>query len=390
MGRLLRAAEGAPVTEREFIPVSEPSLGDLERDALVRCIESGWISSEGPEVERFEHEMAAFAGREHGIAVSSGTAALDIAVAVLGIGPGDEVIVPTFTIISCVLQVVRSGATPVFIDADPNTWNIDVPSVAERITSRTKAMIIPHTYGLPADMAPLLDLAAEHGLHLIEDAAEAHALEYQGRPCGSFGTLSTFSFYPNKLITTGEGGMIVTDDDDIAMHCRTLRNLAFAPGRRFVHHELGWNYRMTNLQAALGLAQIASANEFLNRKREISHRYLELFEGIDGLQMPPAMHNGSMNVFWVFGMVLHGAGGEDAENVIRRLQKAGIGSRPFFFPLHQQPVLNRRGIGVGENHPSAENLARNGFYIPNFPGMTESEIARVASEVRRAVAGIHR
>jgi perosamine synthetase len=194
------------VNQAPFIPVSEPSLGALEREALIRCIDSGWISSEGPEVVRFEEEMAAYTGRRHGIAVSSGTAALDVAVAALDIGPGDEVIVPTFTIISCVLQVVRSGATPVFVDVDPLTWNVDVAAVAERITSRTRAMIIPHIYGLPADIEPLVALAELHGLEIIEDAAEAHGLRYRGRPCGSFGALSTFSFYPNKLITTGEGG----------------------------------------------------------------------------------------------------------------------------------------------------------------------------------------
>jgi perosamine synthetase len=292
------------MSEQRFIPVSEPSLGEAERDAVARCIESGWISSEGPEVERFEQEMAAFAGRRHGIAVSSGTAALDVAVAALDIGPGDEVILPSFTIISCVLQVVRCGATPVFIDADPATWNIDVSRVAERITPQTRAMIIPHIYGLPADLAPLIELAEAHGIDLIEDAAEAHGLEYQGRPCGSFGTLSTFSFYPNKLITTGEGGMIVTDDAALAKRCRSLRNLAFAPGRRFVHHELGWNYRMTNLQAALGLVQLSRADELLLRKREIGVAYTTLLGGMGGIQLPlPAAH-GSDNVYWVFGLVL--------------------------------------------------------------------------------------
>ena len=374
------------MTEREFIPVSEPSLGDLERDALVRCIESGWISSEGPEVERFEQEMAVFAGRRHGIAVSSGTAALDIAVAVLDIGPGDEVIVPTFTIISCVLQVVRSGATPVFIDADPDTWNIDVPSVAERITPRTRAMIIPHTYGLPADIAPLIALAEAHGIHIIEDAAEAHGLEYQGRPCGSFGTLSTFSFYPNKLITTGEGGMIVTDDDALAERCRSLRNLAFAPGRRFVHHELGWNYRMTNLQAALGLAQLSQSAELLRQKKAVGEAYLCQLDGIAGLRLPLRTAYGSANVFWVFGIVIDGFIEVDATNVIAWLREHDIGSRPFFYPLHKQPVLRKAGFGAEGRWPVAENISKNGLYLPGSAKLTSSEIERTVGTLREGLA----
>jgi len=374
------------VNGADFIPVSEPSLGSAERDALIRCIDSGWISSEGPEVARFEEEMAAYTGRRHGIAVSSGTAALDIAVAVLDIGPGDEVIVPTFTIISCVLQLVRSGATPVFVDADPLTWNIDVPAVAERITSRTRAMIIPHIYGLPADMGPLVALAELHGLHIIEDAAEAHGLRYRGLPCGSFGTLSTFSFYPNKLITTGEGGMIVTDDDALADRCRRLRNLAFSPGRRFVHHELGWNYRMTNLQASLGIVQLAQVDELLNLKQKVGNRYLDLLADVRGLQLPLRSSLGSENVFWVFGIVLDESTGLDAESVMGRLAAAGIGSRPFFFPLHMQPVLRDLGFGSHDELPTAERIASQGLYLPSSARLTEPQLDRVARELIGALS----
>jgi perosamine synthetase len=373
------------VNQAPFIPVSEPSLGALEREALIRCIDSGWISSEGPEVVRFEEEMAAYTGRRHGIAVSSGTAALDVAVAALDIGPGDEVIVPTFTIISCVLQVVRSGATPVFVDVDPLTWNVDVAAVAERITSRTRAMIIPHIYGLPADIEPLVALAELHGLEIIEDAAEAHGLRYRGRPCGSFGALSTFSFYPNKLITTGEGGMIVTDDDDLADRCRRLRNLAFRPGRRFVHDELGWNYRMTNLQAALGLAQLSQVDELLRLKQAIGLRYLELLADARVLQLPLRSSSGSENVFWVFGVVIDEATGHDAETMMERLAIAGIGSRPFFFPLHLQPVLRSLGFGLRDELPTAERIARQGLYIPSSARLTESQVERVATELLRAL-----
>lgn len=386
MGRLLRAEEEPLMGALPFIPVSEPSLGDLEREALLRCIDSGWISSEGPDVAQFEQEMARFAGRRHGVAVSSGTAALDIAVAVLNIGPGDEVVLPTFTIISCVLQVLRSGATPVFVDVDQDTWNIDVPSVEERITSRTRALIIPHTYGLPANLAPLIELSQKHGFDIIEDAAEAHGLTYQGRPCGSFGTLSTFSFYPNKLITTGEGGMILTDDDALAERCRSLRNLAFAPGRRFVHHELGWNYRMTNLQAALGRAQLSKAEETLSRKRQIGLAYLKLLEGTQGLQMPLRSAHGSDNVFWVFGIVIDASTEREASSVIQQMAAAGIGTRPFFYPLHLQPAIQDRGFGVRDVLPVAERLANQGLYIPMSNRLQQADLCRVVSQLQRSIA----
>lgn len=351
----------------------------------MRCIDSGWISSEGPEVERFEEEMARYAGRRFGIAVSSGTAALDVAVASLDIGAGDEVIVPTFTIISCITQVLRSGATPVFVDVDKDTWNIDVTQVEARITARTRALIVPHTYGLPADMEPLLALAGRYGFDIIEDAAEAHGLRYQGRPCGSFGTLSTFSFYPNKLITTGEGGMIVTDDEAIAQRCRRIRNLAFEPGRRFVHRELGWNYRLTNLQAALGLAQLSRASILLEQKISIGNRYQELLQDCSGIQLPQRHAYGSANVYWVFGLVIDERRNTPASDVISRLARVNIGARPFFFPLHRQPVLEKFGLSASDAMPVADRIAQHGLYIPISPNMSETELTRVANELMNAI-----
>ncbi len=364
------------MSDLPFIPVSEPSLGPEDREALARCIDEGWISSEGPQVGEFEARMAGLVGRKHAVAVSSGTAALDVAVEALGIGPGDEVIVPSFTIISCVTQVVRSGAIPVFVDADPVTWNPDVAQIAEKIGPRTRAIVLPHLYGLPADTDPVLDLVAEHGLRLIEDAAEAHGQHYRGRPCGSFGDVSTFSFYPNKLITSGEGGMLLTDDDDLAERARRLRNLGFQPGRRFVHEVLGWNYRMTNLQAALGLAQLGRWEAHLTRKRAIGLRYLERLDGIPGIQLAPAEHNGEKNLFWVVGLIVDQATGHDARSVMRGLAERGIGSRPFFYPLHRQPVLNRMGIGVGDFLPVADRLGEQGLYLPSGVTIEDDDIVR--------------
>mgnify|MGYP006076975861 FL=1 len=240
-----------------MIPVNTPLLSGNELKYLTECIETGWISSEGPFIKQFEEKFAAYIGRQEGIAVSNGSGALDIAVQALKIGSGDEVIMPTFTIISPAQSVVTAGATPVLVDSDPITWNMDVAQIEQKITKKTKAILVVHIYGLPVDMDPILELCKKYGLYLIEDAAEVHGQTYNGKKCGSFGDISIFSFYPNKHITTGEGGMIMVDDPELAERCRKLRNLAFeTQGRRFVHHELGWNYRMTNMQAALGLAQL--------------------------------------------------------------------------------------------------------------------------------------
>ena len=245
-----------------FIPVNVPLLVGNEKRYLEECIDSGWISSEGPFVERFEQGIAERVERKHAVAVTSGTAALDVAVEALGIRSGDEVIVPTFAIISCINQVLRSGAKPIFVDCDRATWNMDVSAIAEKISDRTKAIMVVHTYGLPVDLDPILALAERHGLKVIEDAAEMLGQTYRDRPCGSFGDISIFSFYPNKHVTSGEGGMVLTDDSDLAERCRALRNLCFRPDRRFVHDQLGWNYRMTNLQAAVGLAQLEQLDMF--------------------------------------------------------------------------------------------------------------------------------
>ncbi|MEI6873251.1 MAG: DegT/DnrJ/EryC1/StrS aminotransferase family protein, partial [Verrucomicrobiota bacterium] len=266
----------------DFVPVNEPVLDGNELRYLEECIRSGWISSEGPFVARFEQEMAARVKRRHGVAVTNGSAALEAAVVALGLGPGDEVVMPTFTIISCDSAVVRSGATPVLVDSCAQTWNMDVAKIEGCITSRTKAILVVHIYGLPTEMAPVLALAQKYGLKVIEDAAEAHVQTYNGQPCGSFGDLSIFSFYPNKHVTSGEGGMIVTNDDVLAERCRELRNLCFQKKRRFIHDELGWNLRMTNLQAAIGVAQLERLDEFVSRKRTMGALYHELLSDTSG------------------------------------------------------------------------------------------------------------
>ena len=258
-----------------FIPVNAPLVNGNEKKYLDECIETGWISSEGPFIKEFEERFAARVGRKHAIAVCNGTAALDVSIEALGIGPGDEVIMPTFTIISCIGQIIRSGAKPVLVDSDPVTWNMDINQIKKKITPRTKAIMVVHIFGLPADLEPILDIAREYDLKVVEDAAQMIGQSYKGMPCGSFGEISTFSFYPNKHITTGEGGMVVTNDDQLAEKCRSLRNLCFQPNKRFVHERLGWNFRMTNMQAALGLAQLERLVEFVKRKRRMGAIYTE-------------------------------------------------------------------------------------------------------------------
>jgi len=370
----------------DFIPVNEPLLDGNEKKYLAECIDTGWISSEGPFVKRFEEEFAARVGRKHGIAITNGTAAIDAAVEALGIGPGDEVILPTFTIISCVMQIVRSGATPVLVDSDPLTWNMDVTQIEVKITPRTKAIMVVHIYGLPVDMDPVLDLCQRYGLKLIEDAAEMIGQTYRGKPCGSFGDISTVSFYPNKHITTGEGGMILTDDDDLAEQCRELRNLCFKPGKRFVHERLGWNLRMTNLQAALGVAQLEQLDAFLEKKRRIGRRYNELLADLPGVQLPLVHTEYAENIYWVYGLVLDDSVEFDAEEAMSRLTKLGVGCRPFFYPMHQQPVLRERGLFEGESYPVAEQIYQRGFYVPSGLALTDDQILRVADALKQIFA----
>jgi perosamine synthetase len=370
----------------DFIPVSTPSLSTEDVDAVAQAIEEGWISSEGPQVREFEAKFSDAIGVKNGVAVASGTAALDIGFEALGIGPGDEVILPSFTIVSCLNQILRSGATPVFVDSMPDTWNLDHQAVESAITARTKAIVVVHIYGLPADIDHIKKLALARDIALIEDSAEAHGQHLDGSPLGSFGTLSTFSFYSNKLITTGEGGMLLTDDDEIAARARELRNLSFNPEQRFVHTTIGWNYRLTAMQAALGLSQLGRMNQLLAHKQEIGRHYHELLQDVEELTLPLPSYRGSDNVYWVFGVVLASDSPLSAREIMESLRRRGIGTRPFFFPLHQQPVLEDFGISRQDSLPISEWLGKQGFYIPNGADSTPETREYVAEQIREIVA----
>ena len=378
----------------DFIPVNEPVIGEREKELVMECLNTGWISSEGPFVSQFEEAFSRRVGRQHGIACANGSAALDIAVAALKLGPGDEVILPTFTIISCAAAIFRAGATPVVVDADPDTWNMVPEQVAAAITPRTAAIMVVHIYGLPVDMDPILELASRHGLTVeaaaidrhgfavIEDAAELIGGTYKGKPCGSFGTISTFSFYPNKHITTGEGGMVVTDDPALAERCRSLRNLCFQAKQRFVHEELGWNYRMTNLQAALGLGQLERLDEVVSKKILMGKEYSRLLGNLH-LQRQAEITDYASNIYWVYGLVASDQhAGLNRETIVDALATRRIGTRPFFWPIHLQPVFENYGLGKPGEHPISEELSIRGFYIPSGIALTEQQQAFVANSIK--------
>lgn len=371
-----------------FIPVNEPLLNGNEKKYLCECIDTGWISSEGPFVKEFEQKMSASAGRKYGIAVSNGTAALEVAVQALGIGAGDEVIMPAFTIISCAMAVTKAGAVPVLIDSDMHTWNMKAEEIEAKITPRTKAIMIVHLYGLPVEADPILALAEKYGLKVIEDAAEMHGQTYKGKPCGSFGDISTFSFYPNKHITTGEGGMVVTDDEDLAQRCRMLRNLCFRKDVRYVHDEISDNYRFTNLQAAVGLAQLERLDEFVERKRTMGRYYTERLKDVEGLMLPIEKTGYADNIYWVYGIVLNPDIQTDNKTIQKLLADEGIGSRTFFWCMHEQPVYRKQGLFHGENYPNAEYLARKGFYIPSGLALTREQMDQVVTGVKRVMAQV--
>lgn len=367
-----------------MIPVNEPLLGDKELEYVTECIRTGWISSSGRFIAEFEQGWADYCGMKFGIAVANGTVALQVAVGCLDLAPGDEVIMPSFTIISCALAVIYNGAVPVLVDADPRTWCMDVSRIAEKITPRTKAIMPVHIYGHPVDMDPLRALADKHGLVVIEDAAEAHGATYKGRVCGGFGDLSCFSFYANKIITTGEGGMVLTNDPAYAEKARSLRNLCFRRERRFYHTELGHNFRLTNLQAAIGVAQLGRIGELVERKRRMAATYTSGLSDIPTLTLP-AEEPWAKNVFWMYGIVIDESSGFDAAGLAAALHDRGVETRPFFLGLHEQPVLRERGM-AGGCYPVSERLARQGLYLPSGLALTEEEIHRVSGAVRAVLA----
>lgn len=371
-----------------MVPVNTPLLNGNEKKYLNQCIDTGWISSEGPFIKRFEDDMASYVGRKYATACANGSAALDIAVKALGLQKDDEVIMPSFTIISCAQSLVTQGIKPVLIDSHFDTFNMIVENIEAKITPKTKAIMIVHLYGLCVDVDPILAIAKKHNLKIIEDAAEMHGQEYKGKRCGSFGDISIFSFYPNKHITTGEGGMVITDDAEIDKKLKSTRNLCFSTDidKRFIHEELGWNYRMTNMQAALGVAQLEQIDKVIEKKRHIGNTYNRLLKDITALNLPIVMTDYCENIYWVYAVTLKDDCKKTAKEVMAELGDFKIGTRPFFYPMHKQPVFNNMGLFLDDDLPNAEKLYERGFYIPSGLALRDEDIQEVSDVLHKVLS----
>jgi perosamine synthetase len=367
-----------------MIPVNEPLLNGNEKKYINECIDTNWISSEGPFVKRFENEMANFVGRNYATACTSGTAALDIAVSVLNLQKGDEVIMPSFTIISCAQVLVNKGIKPVLLDSDLQTFNVNVSDIEAKVSKKTKAIMIVHIFGLTVDIDPILELAKKYNLKIIEDAAQMIGQVYKGMQCGSFGDVSIFSFYPNKQITTGEGGMVLCDDKLLDERAKNFRNLCFGTDR-FIHEELGCNYRMTNMQAAIGVAQLEKIDKIVQRKREIGKLYNELLEDIKVIYLPKIKTAYCENIYWVYPIMLKDDYLKTAKEVMQELEKYKIGTRPFFYPMHKQPVFNKMGLFLNDDLPNSENLYKKGFYIPSGLALSNAQIIEVSEALHKVL-----
>lgn len=373
-----------------MIPVNEPVLTDQDFEYLKEAFSSGWISSAGKYIEQFEKRWAEYCGMKHGISVSNGTAAIQLALDAAGIGEGDEVIMPSFTIISCGQAVTNLGATPVLIDSDAKTWCMDVTSIESRVTKKTKAIMVVHMYGHPVDMDVVMGIAKKHNILVIEDAAEVHGAKYLSNRgtssekwlvCGGIGDISTFSFFANKLITTGEGGMVLTSDSGINDRAMMLRNLCFNNERRFRHYELGYNYRLTNMQAAIGVSQIERIEEIVERKIEIGRYYQEQLSQIEGIQLQK-QESWAKGVFWINGLVLDDSLNCTAEKFCDELRKLGVDTRPFFLGMHEQPVFASKGLFIGEKYPVSERIAKQGFYLPSGLSLTIDQVDEVINSFK--------
>ena len=373
------------MTDKAFIPVAAPDLNGNEKAYVLECLESTWISSSGKYLDRFEASFAEFCGVRHAVACSNGTTALHLALAALGVGPGDEVIVPTLTFVATANTVTYCGARPVFVDAEPDTWTIDPAAIEAKITPRTKGIIVVHLFGHPADMDPINAIARRHGLFVMEDAAQAHGAEGRGRRAGSLGDIATFSFFGNKIVTTGEGGMVVTDDDATAGRMRLLRTHGMDPTRRYWHPVIGYNYRMTNIAAAIGLAQLERVHWQLERRQELAAWYREELGSV-GVLTCQAEKAWARHVWWMFS-VLVSEGTADRDGVIDAMRRRGIETRPIVHPLHTLPPY--LDANVGQPFPVAEATARCGINLPTWAGLTRDQVRFVCDALLECVAAVN-
>ena len=366
-----------------MIPVCEPLLIGNELDYVVKAMSSNWISSSGEYVTRFEEDFAKYIGTRYALTAVNGTAALHLACLALGLGSGDEVIIPDFTMISSAFAICYTGSKPVFVDAELESWNIDSSRIEEKITSRTKAIMPVHIYGQPCNMKAISELASKYNLRVLEDAAEVHGAMFEAKKCGSMGDISCFSFFANKVITSGEGGMIATNDKNLYDSCRYFKNLAFPLDgpRDYIHQDIGFNYRMTNLAAAIGLAQLEKIELYIAKRRKNAALYREFLKDIPGLKLQPESP-GTFNVYWMNGIVVGDEFGPSRNRLRDELKTRGIDSRNFFFPMHRQPALAKYGCETKDLYPVSDYLSERGLYLPSGSGLTESQIEFICQQIR--------
>ena len=351
-----------------MIPISEPSLGEEELINIIDAVKSGWISSKGKYIKEFEEKFAGYCGVKYGISTSNGTVSLHLALKALGIKKDDEVIVPTLTFIATANAVAYCNAKPVFVDSDPNYWCMDPEKIEEKITENTKAIIPVHLYGHPCDMGAIMEIARDHDLYVIEDAAEAHGAEYKGKKVGSFGDINCFSFYANKIITTGEGGMCLTDNDELEERMRVLRDHGMNLNKKYWHDVVGFNYRMTNMQAALGVAQLEKIEKIIEIKRGNAEYYNYLLKGVNGITLP-VEEKWARNVYWMYSVLIDHRTNRD--DLMKKLEQEGIDTRPLFYPIHEMPPY------LGGVFPIAEVISKMGMSLPSSPNLMLSEIEGV-------------
>ena len=368
------------LNKKTIFPVSIPHISKKDINFVNKTLIKGWISSNGPEVIKFEKNFSKYVDRKYSVAVSSGTAALEIAVKALGIKKNDEVLIPNFTIISNALAVLRQYAKPVLIDCNLDDWNIIISDIEKKITNKTKAIIVTHIYSFPNDMDKILKICKRRKIFIIEDAAEVLGLNYKNKRCGSFGDISTFSFYANKQVTTGEGGMISVNSLQLYKKCCSLRNLCFGRSNRFDHDDLGWNYRMTNIQAALGLSQLKNIKYIVNKKMNIGRCYFQKLKNNKNLQILPPSNLFAKNIYWVVGIVIKKKK-IIASKLTKKLAKYGIQTRPFFWPMHEQHIFKKMKIFKNKKFPNSSYLARYGLYLPSYFKLKKKDIDYISSAI---------
>lgn len=368
------------------IPVAVPNLGGKEKEYVNQCLDSTWISSAGEFIGKFESAFARFCGVRHAVAINNGTTAIHLALVALGISEGDEVLIPTLTYIATANAVAYCNATPVLIDSEAGTMNIDAASLEAKITPRTKAIIVVHLYGHPVDMDPVLEVAKRHGLRVIEDAAEAHGALYKGKPVGGIGDCATFSFFGNKIVTTGEGGMVTTDDDDLAARLRLYRGQGMDPKRRYWFPVVGFNYRMTNVAAAIGLAQMERVDDALATRQRVASWYAEAFASHTNLVETPFVADYAKHVYWMYTVLLKGVNEEERDRVMVLMDQDGVETRPVFYPMHVLPPY----LQEGSEFPVANDQARRGINLPTHSSLENTDIDRIVASLASAMRELGR